>query len=206
MTVVEASSRAAGRLSSAGIPDASLEAEVLLRHTLDMDRVGYFSSLTQAMSGDEEERVSLLVQRRISGEPLAYILGHREFYGLDFIVDSNVLVPRQETESLVGEVIEFVRSRPDEQVTIADIGTGSGAIAVALAGSLPAARLLAVDTSRAALGRGACQCRPARRLRPGRANIRGSSGSPRVRGRRHRVEPALSPQIRYSESFARSAG
>ena len=151
MRVVEASSRAAVRLSSAGVPDASLEAEVLLRHTLDMDRVGYFSSLTQAMTGDEEERVSLLVQRRISGEPLAYILGNREFYGLDFVVDSNVLVPRQETESLVEEVIDFVRSRPDEQVTIADIGTGSGAIAVALAGILPAARLLAVDTSKAAL-------------------------------------------------------
>ena len=151
MRVAEASSGAAARLSSAGVPDSSLEAELLIRHTLDLDRVGYFSSLTQAMTRDEEERVGLLARRRMSGEPLAYILGQREFYGLDLIIDSNVLVPRQETEALVEEVIRFARARPGERVTIADIGTGSGAIAVALASSLPEASLQAVDTSRGAL-------------------------------------------------------
>lgn len=151
MKVVDVSATVATCLNSSGIPEASLEAEVLVRHVLDMDRVDYFSSLTDTFEHSEEGRLSSLVHRRMFGEPLAYILGYREFYGLNLVVDENVLVPRQETESMAEEVIGFVRAWFLGQVTIADIGTGSGAIAIALASSLPEACLLAIDTSKEAL-------------------------------------------------------
>lgn len=151
MKVFDVSAEVATALNSSGIREASLEAEVLVRYVLDMDRVDYFSSLTDTFEHREGGRLSSLVRRRMFGEPLAYILGHREFYGLNLVVDENVLVPRQETESMVEEVIGFARPRFLEQVTIADIGTGSGAIAIALASNLPGARLLAIDTSKEAL-------------------------------------------------------
>ena len=151
MKMIDVSAEVATALTSSGICEASLEAEVLVRYVLDMDRVDYFSSLTETFKQSEGCRLNSLVCRRMSGEPLAYVLGCREFYGLNLVVDKNVLVPRQETESLAEEVIEFVRTRFLEQVTIADIGTGSGAIALALASNLPGARLLAIDTSKEAL-------------------------------------------------------
>jgi release factor glutamine methyltransferase len=108
---------------------------------------------------DRQMRADSLVRRRAAGEPLAYILENREFYGLDFLVNPSVLVPRQETELLVDKVLEFAAARPfdlarDEPggaVVIADIGTGSGAIAVAIAKSLPRATVYATDSSREAL-------------------------------------------------------
>ncbi|MCL0099864.1 peptide chain release factor N(5)-glutamine methyltransferase, partial [Dehalococcoidia bacterium] len=110
MKMVDVSAEVATALTSSGICEASLEAEVLVRYVLDMDRVDYFSSLTETFKQSEEYRLNSLVCRRMSGEPLAYILGCREFYGLNLVVDKNVLVPRQETESLAEEVIEFVRT------------------------------------------------------------------------------------------------
>ena len=88
-----------------------------------------------------------------SGEPLSYITGHREFYGLDFVVTPDVLVPRQETEFLVEAVLGYARSRDrvEGDLTIADIGTGSGAIAVALGCHLPNAAVYATDVSQEAL-------------------------------------------------------
>jgi len=100
-----------------------------------------------------------LVDRRLKREPAAYILGHREFYGLDFYVDSGVLIPRPETETLVEEAITFARSNfPSCDPVVADIGTGSGAIAVALARSLPKAGVCGVDISTRALDIAALNC------------------------------------------------
>lgn len=99
------------------------------------------------------------MQRRVAGEPLAYITGHREFYGLDFVVSPAVLIPRQETELLVDAALDFARGNADDSISIADVGTGSGAIAVAVAHSLPQAHVHATDCSAAALQVAERNCR-----------------------------------------------
>ena len=151
MIVAEAHSEARGRLEEHQVPDAGLEAELLLRHALATDRAGYFMSVNNTLTTSQRERVDLLTLRRTAGESLAYILGHREFYGLDFIVSPAVLVPRQETELLVDKVREFATARRGERVAIADIGTGCGAIAIAVAHHLSEATVYATDLSREAL-------------------------------------------------------
>jgi len=98
-------------LESADVPDASLEAEVLLRHTLSIDRATFLGSLEDELSVSGASTFGQFVERRIVGEPLAYITGHREFYGLDFVVTPDVLVPRQETEMLVEAVLRYAASR-----------------------------------------------------------------------------------------------
>ncbi|MDA1348008.1 MAG: peptide chain release factor N(5)-glutamine methyltransferase [Chloroflexi bacterium] len=134
------------------VDDAGIEAEVLLRHASGMDRVGLYASLNEPIEPPAALQLSALVRRRLGGEPLAYIIGRREFYGFDLQVTPDVLVPRQETESLVDTVIEFIASRtPDGRANIADVGTGSGAIAVALARQLPHATVIATDISAPAL-------------------------------------------------------
>ena len=152
MKIAESLVLATETLSEAGIADARLEAEVLLRHVLGADRAGFFASVREDLRPPREHHMGHLVQRRVRHEPLAYITGHREFYGLDFAVNPGVLIPRQETELLVEKALEFCSSlRPDAQPTIADIGTGSGAIAIAIAHHAPRATIHATDTSPSAL-------------------------------------------------------
>ena len=148
MRIAEHLAEVADRLAREGIPDSALEAEVLLRHVLDVDRAHLFASMDSALSAAHQKRLGLLVTRRSEGEPLAYIVGHREFYGLDFIVNEHVLVPRQETELLVDIVLDVCTNG---RVEIADVGTGCGAIAVAIAYNIPDATVYAVDVSREAL-------------------------------------------------------
>ena len=142
---------AAERLARSGNTDPRLEAEVLLRHAMQIDRGDFFAALGDDIAPADEAAVTMVVERRASGEPLAYILGSREFYGLDFAVGPSVLVPRQETELLVESVLDFARGRPAERLEIADVGTGSGAIAVAIASHLPRATVYATDSSHDAL-------------------------------------------------------
>lgn len=142
----------ADTLSRAGIPDAGLEAEVLLRHVLCVGRAEFWASIQQRLPASAEDRMQALVDRRIDSEPLAYITGRREFYGLDFSVDSSVLIPRQETELLVEKALDFCSTRgPDARPRVADIGTGSGAIAIAIARHAPSATVYATDVSPSAL-------------------------------------------------------
>ena len=89
------------RLRAAGSEDTELEAEVLLRHALGVDRTEFFAALGEPVSAEQADLAERLADRRAEGEPLAYITGHREFYGLEFLVDERVLIPRQETELLV---------------------------------------------------------------------------------------------------------
>ena len=147
----EAWACARDRLADAGIADASLEAEVLLRTALGMDRTGFLASLGESVPDDRLRAADEFLARRLDGEPLAYIVGVREFYGLEFAVGPSVLVPRQETEHLVDAVIDYSRRRGDPPLEIADIGTGSGAIAVTIAHRLPAATVYATDVSARAL-------------------------------------------------------
>ncbi len=144
-------------LTANRIEDAGLEAEVLLRHTLSFDRVQFYLQQDRELSAEENENFRQSLQRRLNNEPTAYITGHREFYGRDFYVDSGVLIPRPETELLVETALGLAANRPVH--TIADIGTGSGAIAISLALSLPQTRIYATDISPAALKAAQINCR-----------------------------------------------
>lgn len=117
-----------------------------------MERAEFFAALAEHLSSCQCEQVRKLAQRRLDGEPLAYIVGHREFYGLDFVVNSHVLIPRQETELLVECVLELCSKQEiANDLRIADIGTGSGAIAMAIATNLPQAQIYATDCDPKAL-------------------------------------------------------
>jgi len=141
--------RAREALGLKEIEDSGLEAELLMRQALGISRVELYQDLNRELSPEEEADFERLIGRRLSGEPVAYITGHREFFGLDFYVDPRVLIPRPETELLVEKALELARER--DVATIADIGTGSGAIAVSLALNLPQAKVLATDVSPLAL-------------------------------------------------------
>ncbi len=153
MRLREAWAHSRERLERASIPDAGIEAQVLLRNALGIDRATFHASPERELSDEDAEAFVRMVERRVGGEPLSYITGHREFYGLDFVVSPDVLVPRQETEFLVEAVLEHARSRAvdEDSLTIADIGTGSGCIAVALGAHLLNATVYATDVSREAL-------------------------------------------------------
>lgn len=140
----------ARRLQEAGIPEAGLEAELLLRHYLDLDRVALHLDDRLLVAADlvAFER---LVSRRLSREPLSYIFGEKEFWSLSFKVSPAVLIPRPETEQLVEEILKRIDEPSTYDGSILDLGTGSGVIPVVLARELPRARLVGVDISPAAL-------------------------------------------------------
>lgn len=131
-----------------GVP--LLEARMLLERVLGKPRVWLIAHADEAAAPADEQAFAALAERRRLGEPIAYILGEREFYGLELGVTPAVLIPRPETELLVELTLE--RMLPVAAVRVLDLGTGSGAIAVALAKQRPQARLTAVDVEYAALG------------------------------------------------------
>ena len=132
-----------------GIDSPRLDAELLLAHVLGVDRIALYTQYDRPLAADEIDRFRETVRRRAAREPVAYVVGSREFYSLDFAVDRRVLVPRPETELLVDTALE--RLDADADVRVADIGTGSGAIAVAVAHERPLARVVASDVAEAAL-------------------------------------------------------
>jgi len=140
---------ARGTLADSNIDDASLEGEILLRHVLGLSRARLYSDIDRNVSPAHDKALRKLLERRIQGEPSAYITGHREFYGLDFRVDRNVLIPRPETELLVEKAIRLAQSHAISRT--ADIGTGCGAIAISLAANLPGVTIYATDVSAPAL-------------------------------------------------------
>jgi len=152
MDIGEQLRAAKDRLTEAGCDSPRLDAELLLAHTLSLGRAQLYARWEQLLSDEQQGVYYGLVQRRVQREPLAYIVGHKEFFGLEFEVDRNVLIPRPETELLVEQAIQIAHQvAPDGDLKIADIGTGSGAIAVSLAISLPDATVDAVDWSVKAL-------------------------------------------------------
>tara|TARA_B100000029_G_C17592110_1_gene962885 strand:+ start:2091 stop:2948 length:858 start_codon:yes stop_codon:yes gene_type:complete len=138
-------------LMKTGSPDAKLEAEVLLRHVLKIDRATMFRDLEENLSEDNVTNIASLVNRRIQKEPLAYITGIKEFYGLMFEVSEGVLIPRPETELLVETAITKAKLLKKNEINIVDVGTGSGAIAVSLAVNIPNSNVIAIDLSKSAL-------------------------------------------------------
>ena len=133
------------------------EREILLCHVLKIERSKLFSHPERKLTRLEQELFDQLVKRRENHEPIAYIVNNQPFMGLDFYVDQNVLIPRPETELLVEEVIKSLAPSPQHltphtsQLTIVDIGTGSGCIAISLAKHLPSVKVIAIDSSLAAL-------------------------------------------------------
>ncbi|MGB8261166.1 MAG: peptide chain release factor N(5)-glutamine methyltransferase [Terracidiphilus sp.] len=154
MTLEEWVRRGEARLRQGPHPErARRDAETLLLYVIRRERAALLARWKERLDEVEAEDYARLVERRMAGEPLQYILGETEFYGLPFRVNPDVLIPRPETEHLVEKALELA-SHIDagcEGPRIADIGTGSGAIAVTLAHGLDAARVTAVDLSAAAL-------------------------------------------------------
>jgi release factor glutamine methyltransferase len=131
-----------------GIENPRLDAELLLAHVLELDRVGLYLNFERPLNADELDAIRPLVKRRGQREPLQYLLGQTEFWSLPFEVTPAVLIPRADTEILVEEAL----NRADqEQGSLLDVGTGSGAIAVSLASELPGWQISALDISAEAL-------------------------------------------------------
>ncbi len=145
-THAAAIAEAATRLRDAHIDDAHLEAEVLLAHVIGLSRSQLLAKLTDAPAESEFAAYRAVVDRRLRHEPLAYITGHREFYGIDIRCDARALIPRPETEMLVDIALEELRDRGDD-LRIIDVGTGTGAIAVAITSTNVTAHVVAVDAS-----------------------------------------------------------
>jgi release factor glutamine methyltransferase len=152
MILADRVARAREAIVAAGVrpQDAALDAEVLARKILDCDRAAFVVSLRDEEPADFAEAYRALVDRRCSREPMAYILGEREFWGRPFEVTPDVLIPRPETELIIEEALELFPAGRAPAV-IVDAGTGSGCLAVALALEFPEARVIATDISEAAL-------------------------------------------------------
>lgn len=147
MTRREWKIRATARL--AGTESPAVVAALLLCHVLGIDKVALVAHSEEEVPPEAENVLEALLERRLRGEPAAYLVGSREFYGRDFFVDSSTLIPRPETEHLVDAALEFFRGR--DHVRFLDLGTGSGCLAVTLAAERPSWSGVAVDISPEAL-------------------------------------------------------
>jgi len=135
-------------LEASHIPDARLEAEVMVMNVMRMPRQDLFAQQEAEVGPPQEQALHDVIQRRLKREPLAYILGYKEFYGINLLVNPSVLIPRPETESLVEHALFMaLMGMETPELVIADVGTGAGAIAINLAIHLPAARIYAIDNT-----------------------------------------------------------
>jgi release factor glutamine methyltransferase len=148
-------------LKSRGSDSPRLDAEVLLAHARDCERIMLYTAFDQIVDDDIRAKFRELVKRRAEGEPVAYLVGQREFYSLSFRVTPDVLIPRPETEFVVVAALDAIKGsgfgvqgseeRTVQNLSVADVGTGSGAIAVSIARHAPSVRVVAIDISPAAL-------------------------------------------------------
>ncbi len=134
-----------------GVDSPRLTIELILGHVVEMSRVQLYTSFEKPLAKEELEILRSMVKRRVNHEPLQYILGETNFFGLTIGVNPSVLIPRPETEELVEHALKALKSRQGEALRVLDIGTGSGCIALALAKHLPAAHILGIDSSETAL-------------------------------------------------------
>ncbi len=136
-------------LKTHGSDTPRLDAEILLAHARNCPRIQLYTHYDEVLSDEVRAVMRELVTRRARAEPVAYLVGHREFYGMDFRVTPDVLIPRPDTETLVLELLTLAADRP--QPRILELGTGSGCIAIATAANLPTAEIVAIDISPEAL-------------------------------------------------------
>ena len=153
-TLADALRRGRKRLASAGSPTPGLDAEVLLRHVLGIDRTELFVRLPEPLAAESLATYDRLLEERAGDIPVAYLTGEREFMGLAFEVGPGVLVPRPETELLVTWAVSWLGKRARDLVTVVDVGTGSGAIAISVAAAMEPnwpGRIIASDISPVAI-------------------------------------------------------
>ncbi|GAC1340612.1 MAG: peptide chain release factor N(5)-glutamine methyltransferase [Candidatus Dormibacteria bacterium] len=148
-TLVEVVRKSTAHLRDHGSPSARLDAELLCAHALGLRRLDLYLQYDRPLRPEELEPIRALLRRRSRGEPVAYLTGSREFFGRDFAVSAEVLIPRPDTEVLVGQVLEWARARA-QPLRLADLGTGSGCIAATLAAELPGAEVVATELARGA--------------------------------------------------------
>ena len=148
LTILDILQRTTAFFESRGVPEAKRNAEYLISAALGLKRLDLFLQFERPLEEAELEKIRPLVRRRANREPLQYILGEWEFHGITLEIDSRVLIPRPETEGLVDRILDKGASGPE---SILELGTGSGAIALALARALPEARVTAVDRDPGAL-------------------------------------------------------
>jgi release factor glutamine methyltransferase len=139
------------RLEAAGVPSHALSTELLLMHVLRRDRAWLYAHAGEPMDPAAADEYFRLIDSRAAGVPTQYLIGHQEFWGLEFAVTPEVLIPRPETEHVVEVALDRLGDRKNYALRIADVGTGSGCIAVALAHALPHAEIFATDISSGAL-------------------------------------------------------
>ncbi|MEI6288536.1 MAG: peptide chain release factor N(5)-glutamine methyltransferase [bacterium] len=149
MTIKEVLFSATQKLNSKKIASASLDAEVILSFVLNKTREFLYAHNEYELKPNETKKFISLIKRRDKYEPVAYLIGHKEFFGLDFLVNKNVLIPRPESETLVEISIEYLKKI--KSPIIADIGTGSGALIISIKKNLPEVKAMAVDISASAL-------------------------------------------------------
>ena len=150
-TVLRLLRGAADHLKNHNVSEPQASAELLLGHVLGLDRLSLYLNAKRPLDAGELEGFSKCLERRLRGEPVQYITGTQEFWSLSLTVTPDVLIPRPETELLVEALLDFARETGPEQIRLMDVGTGSGAIAVAAARELPKAVVVAGDLSLAAL-------------------------------------------------------
>ena len=138
-----------GHLAKHGSDSPRLDAEVLLAFARNCERIRLYTNYEDIVTEEQRATMRSLVQRRSHAEPVAYLVGKREFFGLDFYVDQNVLIPRPDTETLVMELVEEAQKLTSPRIL--DLCTGSGCVAIAAAANCPNASFLATDISEAAL-------------------------------------------------------
>jgi release factor glutamine methyltransferase len=186
------------RFKSGTIDSAELDARILIGAALGLDLTGVIAAANRLLTSDESKRIEEFAQRRLGGEPVARILGVKEFWGLPLKLSAATLVPRPDTETVVELALEMVRAGLPlhRQLRITDLGTGSGAILLALLSELPDACGFGTDISVAALRTAS---RNADRL--GLARRGGAVGSIRS----DRIEPALYPLRRYRRARHRGS-
>lgn len=151
MTISAILKQASITLRAAAVPNDLLDAQTLLAHALGCDRTYLIVNFNQQLTAEQLANYQTLIARRSTGEPLQYITGHQEFFGLDFLVTPAVLIPRPETELIIEETIRLAQVHQWERPVIVDAGTGSGCIAIALARELGGAQVTATDISAEAL-------------------------------------------------------
>jgi release factor glutamine methyltransferase len=152
MTLFEILNWSTDCLKDHRIENPRLNAELLLAHSLDLSREGLYVRLNTQIKQEERERLEGLIRRRISGDPLQYILGHQEFWSIDLKVDPRALIPRPETEVLVEQAVLILSETPSKTTPfVLEIGTGSGAVAISLAMEVKDIFLVATDVSKEAL-------------------------------------------------------
>jgi release factor glutamine methyltransferase len=150
-TISQAIAEGASKLHAAGIQQERRTAGLLLCHAIGIDRAHLLTKSEEQIDDVKYKAYLGLVERRAAGEPVQYLTGHQEFYGLDFFVSPDVLIPRPETELLVEQALKIVDTQGLKRPLIVDVGTGSGCIAITLAVNLLNARLIAIDASDRAL-------------------------------------------------------